>query len=249
MFQGFYNLASGLLTQNRNLNVISNNMSNMTTPGFKSDTMTSTTFSQEMMYRNGNQTRDTQYPIGNVNMIRVPEQTITNYEQGGFRATGNKLDFAINGKGFFRVESEGGYSYTRNGSFYIDGENCLALEGVGKVQGLGGEIYLETDDVLIDGSGGIYSQEGDLIDNIQLVDFEDYTTLQKAENGTFTTDAEAIDVEAPNILNETLEGSNVSAVKVMEEMMVAQRSYQSASQMLKIYDQLMTRAVNDIGKV
>lgn len=249
MFQGFYNLASGLLTQNRNLNVISNNMTNLTTPGYKLDNLTTTTFSQEMMYRNGNQNRNAQTPIGNVNMIRVPEQTVTNFEQGGFRPTGNNLDFAINGDGFFRVETEEGYAYTRNGAFYIDADSCLAMEGVGKVQGVGGEIFMETDDIIIDGTGGIYTKEGELIDNIQLVDFEDYMTLEKGANGIFTTDAEAIDVEAPSILNQTLEGSNASAVQVMQDMMTAQRSYQSASQMLKIYDQIMTKAVTEIGRV
>ena len=55
MYQGFYNLASGMLTQSRNLNVISNNMVNVQTAGYKSDTMVSTTFGEEMLYRTGRQ--------------------------------------------------------------------------------------------------------------------------------------------------------------------------------------------------
>lgn len=248
MFQGFYNLASGMLTQNRGLNVVSNNLSNLSTAGYKADIMTSTTFQQEMMYRNGNQERGNQTQVGNLNMIKVPEQTKTNYEQGGFMSTGNKLDFAINGNGFFRVEAANGYVYTRNGAFYIDGENCLALEGVGKVQGIGGEIYMESDDLLIDGAGGIYSSEGELIDNIQLVDFENYDSLVKGANGAFTTEAEPIDVENPLILNETLEASNANATQEMQNMITTQRSYQSASQVLKMYDQMMAKATTEIAR-
>lgn len=248
MFQGFYNLASGMLTQNRNLNVLSNNMANMSTPGYKTDTMTSTTFQQEMMYRNGNQGRANQSQIGSINMARVPEQTITNYEQGSFYNTENQLDFAINGNGFFRIQTPGGgYVYTRNGSFSIDEDNCLALAGVGKVQGEGGEIYLETDDFQIS-SGGIYDAEGELIDNIQVVDFTDYAAMTKLPNGAFAAAGEPEALENPSIMNETLERSNSNVVKDMQDMISTQRSFQSASQVLKMYDQIMSRAVTEIAK-
>lgn len=180
MFHGFYNLASGMLTQNRNLNVISNNMANVTTPGFKKDTLATTTFQQEMLYRTGNQDRGSSAQIGTTNMIRIPEQTITNYSDGNYVQTGNPLDFAIQGRGFFKVQdADGNLFYTRNGSFYINEEGYLALKGGGLVMGTGGEIFLETDRISVDSAGGIYDENGELIDSLELTDFEDRTAMTK----------------------------------------------------------------------
>ena len=247
MFQGFYDLTSGMLTQNRNLNVISNNISNLSTPGYKSDTMVSTTFQQELFYRNGNVDK-TQNQVGNINMIRVPSETITNYEKGNLVTTGNSLDFAITGQGFFHIATAGGDAYTRNGSFYIDNEGYLALKGAGRVQGTGGDIYLDNDNIRFDGAGGIYDSEGEILDNLEIVDFDNYTDLVKQENGLFTTNAQSTEVETPQLLNKALELSNASPVQQMQDMIASQRSLQSASQILKIYDQVMAKATTEIAR-
>lgn len=249
MFHGFYNLASGMVTQNRNLNVISNNMVNISTPGYKTDSLTTTTFQQEMLYRTGNQERNGSAQIGATNMIRVPEQTITDFSQGNYVETGNTLDFAIDGAGFFKVSTANGMAYTRNGSFYVDDEGCLALKGIGKVQGTGGEIYLENDDIITDPTGGIYTSEGELIDNLDIVDFEDYSTLKKQQNGVYSTTAQEVTMDAPQVVSRALEQSNGEPVKLMEDMIATQRSLQSAAQLLKIYDQVMGKATTEIGRM
>lgn len=249
MFHGFYNLASGMVTQNRNLNVISNNMVNVSTPGYKTDTLTTTTFQQEMMYRTGNQDRNGAVQVGNTNMIRIPEQTITDYTQGNYIETGNYLDFAINGTGFFKVQTENGMVYTRNGSFSMDEEGCIILEGVGRVQGTGGEIYLESDKIMNDATGGIYSEQGELIDNLDIVDFEDYGALTKLPNGCYTTNAAEVTLDAPQVMSRALEQSNAEPLKLMQSMIASQRSLQSASQLLKMYDQIMGKATTEIGRM
>lgn len=248
MFQGFYNLSSGMLTQNRGLSVISNNMANLSTPGYKKDIMTSTTFQQELMYRNGNMNRNSEQ-IGSINMVKVPQQTITDFTAGNLKSTGGNLDFAITGNGFFKVETENGMAYTRNGSFYVDEEGCLALKGAGKVQGTGGEIFLESDNIFVSGAGGIYDSQGEEIDQLELVDFEDYASLVKQSNGLFTTEAEEIEVELPSVMNQTLEISNSETIKEMQDMMTTQRNLQSASQVLKMYDLIMAKATTEIGRV
>lgn len=249
MFYGFYNLASGMATQNRNLNVISNNMVNVTTPGFKSDTLTSTTFG-ETFYRTGNQNRNESVEIGAVNRVRVPEQTITDYTQGNYVETGNKLHFAIDGAGFFKVETpDGNEVYTRNGSFYIDEDNALALKGVGKVMGTAGEITFENDEYSVSPTGGIYDSEGSLIDDLLVVDFENYEAMEKSNNGIFTSGGEELEVENPHIMNGMVEQSNVNAVQEMVDMMSSQRTLQSAAQVLKMYDEIMSKASSDIGRM
>ena len=99
MYQGFYNLASGMLTQSRNLNVISNNMVNIQTAGYKRDKMVSTTFQEEMLYRTGKRYKDNPEPMATTSKIRAAEQTYVNYEQGSFDQTEGIYDFALSGDG------------------------------------------------------------------------------------------------------------------------------------------------------
>ncbi|MEG0368410.1 MAG: flagellar hook-basal body protein [Hungatella sp.] len=249
MLQGFYNLASGMATQNKNMNVISNNMANVSTPGYKSDAMTATTFQQEMFYRTGNQDRGAAAQLGPINMIKVPGETITDYTDGTYTPTDSNLDCAINGKGFFKVATPTGIVYTRNGSFSVDEEGCLFLRDIGRVQGTGGDITVETDRISVDALGGIYSEEGDLVDNLSIVDFADYAAMTKNANGTFDSAGAEIELEAPNVYSKTLELANVEPMEEMKNMIATQRAIQGSSQILKMYDQLMTKAVTEIGRV
>ena len=79
MFQGFYNLASGMITQNRNLDVVSNNITNSLTPGYKKDTMTSSTFQEEMISRTGNLDKSSPQTLNNIAMIRTATGVVTDY--------------------------------------------------------------------------------------------------------------------------------------------------------------------------
>lgn len=249
MLQGFYNLASGMATQNRNMEVISNNMTNMSTPGYKVDQMTATTFQQEMFYRTGNQGTNNSVQLGNVNMIKIPQETITDFSDGSFSPTGGTLDFAISGDGFFKIAmGDGTFSYTRNGSFFIDADSCLALKGYGKVQGTAGDIFLDSDSILADGIGGIYTKEGESIDNLEIVNFEEKTGVEWIGNGLFRTNQAEVAVEEPSVMNQMLELSNANPMQEMQKMIATQRSFQSASQMLKIYDQIMGKATTEIAR-
>lgn len=95
MYQGFYNLASGMLTQSRNLNVISNNMVNLQTAGYKRDKMVSSTFQEEMLYRTGRRDKGTAEPLASTSKIRTASRTYVNYEQGSYEPTEGIYDFII----------------------------------------------------------------------------------------------------------------------------------------------------------
>jgi len=265
MFQGFYNLASGILYQNRNLNVISNNMVNSNTPGYKSDRLVSTTFKDEMLYRSGNRDKSNSVEVGSVSMMRAARTMETSYEQGSMDETGGNLDFALTKPGFFMIQdSDGNKVYTRNGSFSIDSEGYLCQSSQGRVLGEDGNpIEMPTDHITVDQSGNIYEapiegvateegsdndQEATLIGKIGVVDFEDYSQLVKGDNGTFTTTAEATAADG-GIQWKNLERSNLDPIEEMTSMLSSQRASQSAAQVLKIYDQLMSKVVTDIGRV
>ena len=82
MYQGFYNLASGMLTQSRNLNVISNNMVNVQTSGYKRDKMVTSTFQEEMLYRTGTKQKGNPVPLAVTSKIKTASETHVDYEQG-----------------------------------------------------------------------------------------------------------------------------------------------------------------------
>lgn len=261
MYQGFYNLTSGMLTQNRNLNVISNNMVNIQTPGYKRDKMVSSTFQEEMLYRTGRQNKGNPTPLAVTSKIRTATRTYVNYDQGSFEQTDGIFDFALSGNGFFAVQGQNGTVYTRNGSFGVDGEGFLALNNVGRVLGTDGQpIQIDNENFTVDSEGNISVEE--LIDQetgetelrrmgtLQVVDFADYGQLHKEDYGVFSTNQAPQQREGAQtaVLWKTVEKSNVDMVDEMTSMMSAQRALQSAAQALKMYDQIMAKAVNDVGK-
>ncbi len=247
MLQGLYNLASGVLTQNRNLNVISNNIINVSTPGYKADTLVSSTFKDEIQYRSSNQGDGAKIPVGSASKIRTAQETLIDYEQGAFEETGSPLDVAIAAKGFFVIEGSGGNMYTRNGSFILDDDGYLSLPGGGRVMGKNGPLLLNDDNVSIGSDGSIRGKTGANIGTLRLVDFDTYDGLQRNKAGYFTG-GNPIDVQG-TFIHKTVEKSNVSVVSEMTKMMSSQRAIQSAAQVIKIYDQLMQKATNEVGRL
>lgn len=262
MYQGFYNLASGMLTQSRNLNVISNNMVNVQTAGYKSDTMVSTTFGDEMMYRTGRQNKENPEPLASVSKIKTADRTYVNYEQGNFEQTGGIYDFSLAGKGFFCIQTPQGERYTRNGSFAVDAEGYLVLEDQGRVLSTDNQpIRISDENFQVDRNGTITAVlTGDEEDSeretveygtLKIVDFDDYNQFRKEDNGLFSA------ALAPRELTDgttaiqwqSLERSNVDMVEEMTAMMSSQRALQSAAQVLKMYDQVLSKASSDVGRL
>ncbi len=241
MFQGFYTLTSGVLTQNRNLNVISNNMTNAITPGFKSDRFVISDFYSEMMIRTGNKNKADTTRIGTMSMIAGGDETVTDYTQGGLSVTSSTLDFSLLGDGFFAIQTDNGTVYTRNGNFSLDDAGYLSLPEVGRVLGNDGPIYLGTDRITADSEGRLYNEQtGALLGQLMVVDFADYAQLNKEAGNVFTTNANAVASDA-EIGWQTLEDSNADPVDQMTRMMVSQRALQSSAQILSIYDDLISQ--------
>lgn len=250
MFQGFYTLGSAMISENRNLNVISNNMANAATNGYKSDKYIASTFREEVLYRSGNITPNKRTPIGTTAMIQATNDRVTSYEQGGMDPTEMPLDVAINGNGFFAVQKGTGADdivYTRSGSFITDDEGYIAVPNIGRVLGTNNApIQVDTDDLVIDIDGTVRSEvTGTVYGTIRLDDFEDYDeALVKGDNGTFVLQEGATARAGDGqIVQGMLERSNVSMVEEMTSMMSAQRSLQAAAQLIKMYDQLDARTV------
>ncbi len=251
MFKGFYNLTSGMLSQTRNLDIISNNMSNISTPGYKADTYMDSTFRELMFSRVGNRDKTGAEEIGPQTMALLPSMIHTDYSHGAPEETGQPLDFAINGEGFFQVQGEDGRYFTRNGAFIVDNGGYLTLPSQGHVLGRNGQpIYLGTDDITVDVQGNIFRGDGSLAGRLGVFDFaEEYQgTLVQQGEGVYASDAPAQPTDSP-VQWKILENSNVDLTREMTRMVSSQRGLQSAAQILKIYDQLMSKATTDVGRV
>lgn len=250
MFKGFYNLTSGMLTQQRNLNVVANNMTNVSTAGYKADQFTASTFDEVLWSRVGNKYKDGAEVIGPVSYILAPSQVYTSFEQGILEPTGITLDFALEGDGFFAIQDDqGNVAYTRAGSFSLDEEGYLCLGGQGRVLSRAGEpIVLMTDKVRGDEMGNIYLEDGGLLAQLGVFAFADNAALERNDQGLFVGQGAQL-TDAAIVHWGYVERSNVDLVDQMTEMMTCQRALQSAAQVTKMYDELMTRASSEVGRL
>lgn len=249
MSRGFYTLASGMLTQQRKIDISGNNIANMNTAGYKKEQAITSNFGNLLISKyKQNGIHEEAEPLNNLSAIRTVVENNTIHSQGTLEETGNMTDFAIIGAGFFAVENNGQILYTRNGSFNIDEEGYLVLNGAGRVQGEFGDIYIGTDKFGFGEDGSIIVEE-EVVDNIAVYDFDDYNILNKFGEGMFTSDVEPDLVDYPIIKNQTIERSNVNVTEELTGIISSQRALQTAAQALKIYDMINDKAVNEIGKI
>lgn len=253
MYRGFYTLTSGMLTQQVNLNTISNNMANMSTPGYKRDRLAMTTFEEMLISRTGNMDKSNTVSLnGSATMIMVPDITVTDYTPGFLEETDRVFDFALTGNGFFEILTPNGDRlYTRNGSFTLDESGYLFLQHIGRVLGNDGQpIYIGNDDFKVNAQGDIMTQDGRIWGRLGIVDFADYGQLRKMDEGMIMNPNAGNRVQgSASVSWKKLERSNVEAADEITGMITSQRAFQSASQVLQIYDSLMDKSSNDIGRL
>lgn len=248
MYKGFYNLTSGMLSQNRRLDVVANNMTNISTTGYKAEQYADSTFQEYITNRIGNKDKSSPVALGGSSYILAPSRLYTDYTQGSLEPTGMPLNFAIEGNAFFAIQTSQGVAYTRSGDFSLDNEGYLALPDEGRVlDSTGNPIRLGTSQIEADNYGTLRAENGTVLGKLGTYTFADNDQLTKTPRGLFTgTGAQAANVP---VHWKILERSNVDLVQQMVDMISSQRALQSAAQLSKMYDQLMTKATTDLGRV
>jgi len=254
MVRGFYSAAAGVFTSQKSLNVISNNIANATTAGYKSQSTMESSFGDHMINRMSEQDSVAQNNIGPGSYMTVNNSEYTDYTQGSLESTSRSVDMAINGSGFFLVESETyGPVLTRNGQFEIDADGELYLPGVGKVLNDGeSPISLENSNFKV-GPTGVISVNGEEADTLYVVKPTEETVLKSVGNGVFQVDEnggyEQEDAENYSVMQGTLEKSNINMAQEMSKIIAGQNHYNSCIQIVKMYDSVNELTVNQIGRI
>lgn len=268
MMRSLWTAASGMTSQQRNVDTISNNLANINTTGYKKESAEFKSLLyqtiQDQSYDNNGDPKPSGVQVG----LGVRNSAITSqYTQGNLNETGNDYDFAIDGKGFFIVQtSDGNRAYTRNGSFGIaNGVSGLTLansDGNALLDTLGNPIVIEerynASDITIDEYGNLFHPDQTGVPvaigiTIGLAQFNNPSGLKKL-SGSLLGETEASG--APRLESEDtmlkksklaqgfLEGSNVQAVEEMVNLIVAQRAYEMSSKIITASDEMLQQANN-----
>lgn len=244
MLQGFYSAASGMLMQQRHLNVVANNLSNAQTAGYKVNRLVSTTFQQELLTRIERNNTGALDSTGEP--IRIVEEVADLWETGGFEESGRPFDFGITGYGFFNIQAADGQNYlTRNGQFQLDDEGYLELYGKGRVLGTNNQpLQLATSDIEVDQDGNIRDAvTGDALGQLLITVPTQDAVVEEQRNGMYTATATAA-ANDPKLVQGAFEKSNVDLTEELSAMIMAQRNFSSASQALQFIDATYAKAVN-----
>ena len=274
MVRGIYTATSGILTAERDINIRSNNLSNLSTAGFKQDRLVTTTFAEALAIRQETRTTGTQYDIGHATRGRKALEIKTDFAQGVLQPTERNLDFALSGDGFFTILSnrgefdaednpdgiyEGKY-YTRNGQFQINPDGYL-------INALGDYVADDSDqpilvaryDFVVSDNGDIFSATGEPIAKFGIFnpDNPDVLVKNNEEGFTILNDLNNLNEDYyPESLDYTglvhqgyIERANTDVTRQMAALISSSRSFQSMTQVIKAIDAILSRSINDVARV
>ena len=173
-------------------------------------------------------------------------------QPGELRATGNETDFAIQGRGFFKVElDKGQVGYTRDGEFHTNAERKLVNKQGNPVLGVGGPIVLRPDGGHLSMSADGTLVQGDTaIGKLPIYDFKDTDKLRRMGDGMVTAEDTKVQpkpIEKPEIVGGVLEMSNVQPLQEMVNMITVSRAYEANQKVIISNDELMEKAIQSLG--
>ncbi|HOB42284.1 MAG TPA: flagellar basal-body rod protein FlgF [Bacillota bacterium] len=242
MLRGIYSAACGMRAQETRQSLIANNLANVATPGFKRDVGVGESFS-EMVVRSG------RTPVGRLGMTSAITSAYFDMSEGSVSNTDCPYDFAIEGDGFFAVETDWGIRYTRAGNFKLDADSYLVTMEGHRVLGDDGPIRV--DGQLVAGSDGVLYADGREIGRLLVVMPSSSDALTKEGGGLFAARGEVIPAGTGEVrvIQGALELSNVSVVREMVDMIAGYRVYEAAQRALLSHDACLDRAINEVGRV
>ncbi|MCM1127429.1 MAG: flagellar basal-body rod protein FlgF [Lachnospiraceae bacterium] len=259
MVKGLYTAYTGMINEQHRMDVLTNNLANADTNGFKKEGATSQSFDSVLAYK----IKD--ISEGNIRLARrigVNDPGVkigegyTDFSEGPIKTTGNTYDLALTDRGFFAVEftNKAGVTsvkYTRDGDFTLTQEGRLVTRDGDPVLGEDGQP-IEIDplkEVQINTSGQII-QDDQVVATIQVTDFEDYNYLERYGENYFQPIEGAVETDAPaEVYSGYLETSNMSVVTEMVNMITVSRAYESNQKIITTIDGTLDIAANQLGRI
>ena len=256
MNRGIYPILSGALAHERRMQVFANNMANINTAGFKEDEQSFQALlpRTRAVLASAGHTAGLALHIGarpfgpSERAFAAPHALKTTFEPGRVRLTGNPLDMAIQGRGFFEVKTPQGTRYTRNGMLSLDNQRRLVTNMGFPVMGTKGEIKIPAGKLDMSAQGEI-KVEGNPVATLKIMDFDDAHMPVKSTDGLFIADAKGTVAKHPQVQAGHIEESNVNSLGEMVKMIEGMRSYESAQKLIQTLDRMAEVAIQDVGRV
>lgn len=259
MYTGVYAALSGSMAQEKRLAILTNNLANIETAGFKGDTPifqvvplpdvigpVAVPGSRGAVMASLDRLRGYDSPHSDLAVIS------TNFSQGTIRETGNPLDVALEGRGFFVIQGANNTpAYTRQGTFTLNAEGTLVTLGGLPVQGQQGNIQIPRGSTIRIDSKGEVQVDGNVVDRLTLADFPDLRVLEKTGDTAFRlTDPNVQAQEASDVQvrQGAIELSNADPLRVMVSILETSRAYEAYQRVLQTFDDVSGRSVNDIAR-
>jgi flagellar basal-body rod protein FlgF len=244
MDSGYYAACTALIARTQALDTIANNLANTGTAGFRGER---NVFSSVLAAAGAGAASPLNQAINNFGVLGG---TSLDRSQGALQKTGNELDLAIEGTGFFAVQTAQGTAYTRNGSFQVSSKGELVTANGDPVLGETGVIPILPGPVSISADGTI-SSGGAVAGKLKLVNFSADTTLTGIGNSYYTAPANSEQSDTVSTVQQgAVESSNVNPISSMVELITAQRSAEMMQRALSMFNSEIDKtATQELPKV
>lgn len=249
MIGPIYATATGAILLQMKLEAVTNDLANASTVGFKKSTVL---FHDPIP-------KDPAGPAGQEAVVQtkggIPVSgfsihNLNDLSPGTFKETGNPLDFAIEGDGFFCVETPGGVRYTRDGSFMVNQNGELVTKQGYPVQGTAGKIAIQGSEIHVNPSGAFFV-DGLEAGTLKVMRFPDPFSLTREGDNFFMIDEmEVAAVPAQDMIVHQgfLEYSNVNVIQTMTEMVEVLRGFESYQKILQSLNDVSIKTIQEVGK-
>lgn len=233
--------------------VISNNLANVATGGYKSQAATLRSFPEVLLY---SLQKERVTPIGYYSHGVMVDRIYSNWAPGTLEETGRTTDMAlVQPRGdtlpaFFAVQVGTGEAYTRNGEFRVDANGFLVTPEGYPLQGLYDAIYTDTADFKVDSSGQVIV-EGQVIDRLRVVTFDNPVLLQRQGDNLFVAPRGVQPLMAVDyqVKQGWLEKANVDVTRELVDVLAVLRAYEANQKVIQAIDQALGKSVNELGSI
>ena len=259
MIRGLYTSGWSMLANSRKMDVISNNLANVNTAGFKKDTVVFESFPSLLTKRINDNKTPLNPTIGSMQLSSDVGEIFTYYTQGQVVKTEDSFDLALSdantsetsSPGFFTISVPGENNdsneyYTRDGSFVLNAYNELVTKEGYHVMGENGIIIMNPGSFSVTESGEII-QNNILVDKLRIAQFSDATKLRKYGDNLVENDGSDIVAFEGNVLQGYTEQSNVNVISEMVDMISVLRAYEANQKILQAQDGTLQKAVTEVG--